>query len=159
MNRIEKKEKRENFEAWVATIDERIFDWFQIISDKKVSLFDYSIDSLDEVEKYLINNYSLEDLKDVKNKIPIDASASYIMKVFSIHWKSHKFTIELEDERNVLFNRPAIITEPELGMAFSPYYFLPSILNLKRVGDLKHVLKTKKRQYIDKYGDAGSHPA
>lgn len=159
MNEWIKKEKQENFDAWIATIDERISDWFQGLSKEDVSLFDYSIDSLDEIERYLIKNYQLENLKDEKNKISIDAAASYIIKVFSIHWKSHKFKIELDDEKNVLFNRPSIITDPEIGMAFSPYYFLPSILNLKRVGDLKHVLKTKWRQYNEKYCDKNSHPA
>lgn len=158
MNMFNKEEKRENFEAWVATIDERILDWFQSLSKEKICLFDYSIDSLDEMEKYLINNYSLEDLRDVKNKISIDAAASYIIKVFSIHWESHEFKIELDDEKNILFNRPSIITVPEIGMAFSPYQILPSTLNLKRVGGFRKILESKKRQYDEKYGDTKTHP-
>lgn len=159
MDKINKQEKRENFDAWIATIDERISDWFQGLSKEEVSLFDYSIDSLDEIEKYLINNYSLEDLRDVKNKISIDAAASYIIKVFSIHWKSHEFRIELDDEKNILFNRPSICTVPEIGMAFSPYQILPSTLNLKRVGGFRKILESKKRQYDEKYGDTENHPA
>ena len=159
MNKFNKAEKRENFEAWIATIDERISDWFQSLSKEEVALFDYSVNSLDEIEKYLINNYSLDDLRDVKNKIPIDAAASYIIKVFSIHWKSHEFKIELDDEKNILFNRPSISTVPEIGMAFSPYQILPSTLNLKRVGGVRKILESKKRQYDEKYGDKKSHPA
>jgi len=149
---LNKKEKQENFEAWLATIDERISDWIQSLSAREATLFDYSVDSLDEIEKYLINIFDLEDLKNEKNKVTIDAAASYILKVFSIHWSSHKFKIELEDEKNILFNRPSICTLPEIGMAFSPYQILPSTLNLKRVGGFRKILESKKKQYLEKYG-------
>lgn len=153
MSKNTKQDNIKIFEAWVATIDERICDWFQTLSPNELERFDYSIESLDDVERYLIENYSLDDFKDVSNRRSIDAIASYMLKVFSQHWKYYKFKIELEDERNILYNRPSIITDPEIGMAFSPYFLLPRILNLKRVGDLQHLLKTKWKQYVEKYGE------
>lgn len=153
MNEVWKKEKRKNFESWVATIDERLIDWFNVLDEGYRTLFDYSVASLDEVEKYLISKYELEDLKESKNKYDIDGAASYIIKVFATHWAKHKFTIELDDERNILFNRPAIITDPAIGMAFSPYRIIPSTLNLKRVGGFRKILEAKRKQYLEKYPD------
>ena len=54
MSKKKIKEKQANFEAWVATLDERIFDWLMKMTDEQKKLFDYSIESLDEVQKYLI---------------------------------------------------------------------------------------------------------
>lgn len=146
-------EKRNNFEAWIERIDERLLDWFLFIDSDYKRLFNYSVDSLDDIEKYLINKYELKDLSDINNKHEIDAIASYIIKVFAINWPKYKFVIELDDEKNLLFNRPAITTDPEIGMAFSPFQILPSTVNLKRVGGFKKILKSKKRQYMEKYGE------
>lgn len=159
MKEVLRKEKRNNFEAWVATIDERLTDWFSKLDPEYETLFDFSIDSLDEIEKYLFSRYELSDLSDSRNKYDIDAAASYIMKVFSIHWENHKYLIELNDERNILFNRPAIITDPCIGMAFSPYQIIPSTLNLKRVGGFRKILESKKKQYIEKYGSSVNQEA
>lgn len=153
MSKNTKQENIKIFEAWVATIDERVYDWFQTLSSIELVKFDYSIDSLDDVERYVIENYNLDDLKDVQYKRPIDAAASYVLKVFSIHWNHHMFKIELDDERNILYNRPAIATDPEIGMAFSPYQIIPSTLNLKRVGGFRKILESKRRQYLEKYGE------
>jgi hypothetical protein len=78
MRKSELKEKKANFEAWVATLDERVFDWLRNMDGEQKKLFDHSIESLDEVEKYLIGKYGLEDLRDERNKFAIDGAASYV---------------------------------------------------------------------------------
>ncbi|MEM6377518.1 MAG: hypothetical protein AAF705_04850, partial [Bacteroidota bacterium] len=82
MNESWKKEKQENFEAWIKTIEDRLQDWYARLSQDYIERFDYSIGSLDEIEKYLIEKYELSDLKNPENKIEIDAIASYVIKVF-----------------------------------------------------------------------------
>jgi len=152
MTKEDKSEKFENFKAWIQTMDERIFDWKQTLGQETKIQFDYSIQSLDNIEIYLTSKYNLEDLKNQENKIEIDACLSYVLEVFRRNLPTNEFFIELEDEKNVLFNRPAINTKPKVGMDFSPYYFLPSIINLKRVGDFKKQFEIKKRKYSEEYG-------
>lgn len=147
-----KKEKRANFEAWIQTLETRLAKWFSMIDPQFAATLDFSPESLDEVEKYLVEKYDLKDLKNPKNKTEIDAAASYILKVFSLNWSNPRYVIELDDEKNILFNRPAIITQPQIGMAFSPYQILPSTINLKRIGGMRKVLESKKRQYAERYG-------
>ncbi len=150
------KEKKENFDAWVALIDDRIEDWFITLSNHLKDKFDYSINSLDEIEKYLIEKFVLDDLRNEMNKKEIDAIASYILKTYKLHWPNGEYVIELEDKKNVLFNRPAIITNPKVGMAFSPFQFLQSTLNLKRIGAFKQMLLYTKNKYIEMYGEGRS---
>lgn len=147
MKNIQKKEKQNNFEAWVATLDERIYDWLCTLNKEQRLLLDFSIDSLDVVERHLINRYKIEDLSNVKFKYSIDGAASYVYKVFKIHLPNYKCITELNNERDVLFNLPAITTEPPVGMPFSPYFYIPSIINLKRVGDFKFQLLNTRRKY------------
>ena len=152
----EKAVKLENFNAWILTIDERIYDWMHYLPKQQVEKFDYSVKSLDEVEIYLIKNYELNDLQDKTNnqiKFEIDAAASYVLKVFQLNWPKTVFTIELDDERNILFNRPAIRLVPPIGMDFSPFGIIPSTLNLKRVGGFRKIYEALEKRYFTEFGD------
>ena len=40
MNKRDITEKQTNFEAWVATLKERIFDWLMKMTDEQKKLFD-----------------------------------------------------------------------------------------------------------------------
>lgn len=152
MNKEAKIQKRINFEAWISTMDERIHDWILTLNKKQKLKFDFSPESLNELEIYLTNKFNLEDLSAQQNKFEIDACMSYVLKVFQTNLETKQFSIELDDDRNVLYNRPSINTKPKVGMDFSPYYFLPSIINLKRVGDFKKQLHLKQSKYNQEYG-------
>jgi len=64
MNREDKNQKRKNFKAWISTMDERIDDWTLTLNQKQRLKFDFSPDSLDEIETYLTNKFNLENLSD-----------------------------------------------------------------------------------------------
>lgn len=153
MNKRDITEKQTNFEAWVATLEERIFDWLMKMTAEQKNLFDYSIESLNEVEKYLISKYQIEDLRDERNKFAIDGAASYIYSVFMKHLPNYQCLIELKDKKSLLYNQPAINTIPRVGVDFSPYFFLPSIIYLKGVGDFRFQLENKIKKYLEEYGD------
>ncbi|MDZ7897701.1 MAG: hypothetical protein U5N85_06690 [Arcicella sp.] len=153
MTKKEIKEKQANFEAWVATLDERIFDWLMKMTKEQKRLFDYSIESLDEVEKYLTGKYELEDLSDGSNKFDIDGAASYVYSVFMKHLPNYQCLIELKDKRSLLFNIPAINTNPRIGVDFSPYFFLLRIINLKRIGDFRFKIEIMIKDFLEEYGD------
>ena len=153
MEKNESNEKMVNFNAWVELIEDRIEDWFATLSKEVKSKFDYSIDSLDEIEKYLIENFELESLNNENNKNEFDAICSYVIKVFKLKWPNSEYVIELNDKSNVLYNRPAVITNPKIGMAFSPFQFLPSIINLKRVGAFRKTFNYTYSKYNETYGE------
>lgn len=152
MKQGELKDMQTDFEAWVATLDERIFDWLQKMNDEQKLIFDYSIASLDEVERYLISKYKLDDIRDERNKYAIDGAASYVYSVFMKQLPNYQCITELKDKKNLLFNLPAINTNPRVGVDFSPYFFLPRIINLKRIGDFRTKLEWMKKTYLGQYG-------
>ncbi|GLR16153.1 hypothetical protein [Portibacter lacus] len=143
IDKSNKSEKLRNFAAWVETLDERIIDWLNNLDTSTKIKMNFSIDSLDEVEKFLIKNFTLDSLNVQSNKYAIDGIASYVLKVFEKHWNPSQYTIELDDPKNILFNRPAIITQPQIGAAFSPYMFISGIINLKRIGILRKNLESR----------------
>ena len=147
------QEKKENFEAWVALIDDRVEDWFMTLPLAQKNKFDYTMDSLDEIQRYMISKFVVDDLRDQRNKMEIDAIASYVMRVFSKHVPNPEFVVELKDERNMLYNLPAIITKPKTSSAFSPYFYFLSIVNLKEVGTFKHALNYMIQNYNDAVGN------
>ncbi|WP_405225708.1 hypothetical protein [Dokdonia sp. Asnod1-B02] len=138
-----KEMKKLNFDAWVDLIDERILDWRNGLNTELKCNLDFSIDSLDLIEKYLFENFTLESIKSTENKLQIDGAASYAIKVFEKHWTNSQYVIELDDKKNVLYNRPAIITNPPKGAAFSPYMFIPAIINLKKTGIFRKNLESR----------------
>jgi len=153
-----KFEKRENFNAWVETIEERILDWEHSLGEGIRSKLDYSIGSLDEIEKYLVNRFKLQDLENDQNRWEIDAIASYVMKVFEKNWSSWKYVLELDDDQSILFNKPAIITQPQIGTAFSPYMFIRAIINTGRIGVFRKNLESRKHK-LDLLEHGNDHPA
>ena len=123
------------------------------MTDEQKKLFDYSLESLDEVQKYLIGKYELEDLRDDNNKFDIDGAASYVYSVFMKHLPNYQCLIELKDKKSLLYNQPAINTIPRVGVDFSTYFFLPRIINLKRIGDFRFQLENKIKKFLEEYGD------
>ncbi len=148
-----KAEKLDNFNSWIETLENRVFIWLDSLPEKSKAYFNFSIESLDEVERYLISKYELNDLQDVSSKSDIDGSLSYVIKVFEENWPNTKYVIELDDEKNILFNIPAIVTQPQIGAAFSPFMFVRGILNLKRTGIFRKNLESRLKQYVTKYGE------
>ena len=78
MNNSWKKEKRENLEAWVTTMDERLIDWFFVLGPDVKTIFDYSIKSLEDVEGFLIKNYTIDDIPIEAKRLELDGAVSYI---------------------------------------------------------------------------------
>lgn len=131
------------FQAWVEMMPERIDSWLSELPEEKRSFFDYSIESLDRVEDYLISRFTLEDLKDQSRKFEFDAVVCYTLKVFEKHWTRSEFRIELEDKSNILYKVPAIRKIPAEGADFSPYMMFPPIINTQRREVLKRNLVSR----------------
>jgi hypothetical protein len=105
MSKNETRPLQSNFEAWVATIDERIFDWLMKMGDEEKKLFDYSPSSLDEVERYLIGKYTIEDLRNEHHKFSIDGAASYVYCIFMKNLPNYQCLIEFNDDRDNYLSR------------------------------------------------------
>jgi len=108
MNTIEKKEV---FDIWLANIDERISDWKNLVlKDAQYLVFDYTQESLKEMEKFLLTNYTFNSLEDENFYKDLDACVSYIGETMRKILPGSKWHIYLEDDSNVDFGLPCILT-------------------------------------------------
>jgi hypothetical protein len=141
MTKKEKEEKLENFKTWITFIDDRVNDWKKEIPEDIVKQLDWSLESLHEVERYILNNYTREHILNQENKKAIDALASYIGETFRLHLPNARWNLELDDKRNIDFNTPTIVTNPPAGAPISPFPMILRILNDKSGGVLRRIFE------------------
>jgi len=108
MTKKEKEEKLENFRTWVTFIDDRVNDWKKKLPEDIAKQFDWSLKSLDQMEQYILSNYTCENVLLQENKEAIDAMASYIGETFRLNLPNARWNLELDDKRNIDFNIPTV---------------------------------------------------
>ena len=122
----EKNRRREDFIEWITFLPDRVIEFKKFIPKEISDRLDESPQSLKVIEKYIIGNYSVEELKNPDNKSTTDGFASYIGYVFQKNLPHAKWSIELEDKSDYAFALPVISNEKLVP--FSPFHMLPSLL-------------------------------
>ncbi len=92
INEIQGNEERYN---WWLTIMPDTLMYLSTLPREIRKKLDYSVDSLDVIEKYLMENYELAEMKLPENKLAIDLFARYIGETFrknltDIIWEMEK---------------------------------------------------------------------
>jgi hypothetical protein len=128
MNEKDKQEKKDNFMEWVTFIDDRVEKWKRNIPNGLSQELNWKVESLDKLENYILKKFTKEKIISAENKEEVDAMASYIGETFRVNLPNAKWSIELDDERNIFFNKPTIVT-PTPGAAISPFNLLLRIFN------------------------------
>jgi hypothetical protein len=103
--------QEEDFEWWITMIPDRIEELKQSLPQEISSRLDSSIDSLNVVEKYLIENYTIDTLRSPQNASLYDGFARYIGHTFKRNVKDAYWAIELEDKTDVFYNLPTLIVK------------------------------------------------
>ena len=147
MTKKEKEEKLENFQTWVTFIDDRVNDWKKKLPENIAKQFDWSLKSLDEIEQYILSNYTRENVLLQENKEAIDAMASYIGETFRLNLPNARWNLELDDKRNIDFNVPTVVTIPQAGAPINPFPMILLILNDKSGSILKEIFEGTKSVY------------
>jgi hypothetical protein len=127
MNGHTKDEKSENFIEWVTFIDDRVEKWKRNITKKLANELNWKVDSLEKIERYILENFTKESIIKSESKGAVDAMASYIGETFRLNLPNAKWFIELDDEHNIYYNKPTIVTQ--VGSAISPFNLVLRILN------------------------------
>lgn len=134
MNKVELEDK---FNWWITCIPDKIYflkDYFQ-----KVNIdLDYSLNSLDELENYVVNTFSIQDLLTNYTDL-YDAVASYLGCVYKININISKWYIELDDTKYAYFNKPELIVEKLTR--FQPHSYIDVAIDRKRLNIWSSVIK------------------
>jgi len=131
----------ENYVWWLTIMPDVLLRLAELPKALRESL-DYSISSLDAIEKYLMENYSFEEMKDVKNKYARDLFARYIGETFRKNLENCYWTIDLEDRKNVFYGLPVLIVKEKQNVApISPYFLVIALLDRQKGNFLSSILK------------------
>jgi len=108
MTREEKIKREENFEWWITSLSDKIIELNNIVPIETVKYLDGSFKSLDIIENYIIENYTIEYLKSKKGKIVLDNLASYLASTIHNLIPNMKWHIELEDKSDLYYCLPVL---------------------------------------------------
>lgn len=140
MTEEEKEDKKAVFMEWTTFIEDRVNSWLESANPEIREYLDYSPESLERVEQYLLNNYHKETLAMQENKIPIDALVSYYGETLRRNIPGSTWYIELDDDTSVDFSSPAV--RAPIGPLLGLYWLLKRVF-AKNSGDFLYSLYQK----------------
>lgn len=149
--------KEEQFEWWITSIDEKVSNLKKKLPVEIKDNLDKSIDSIDVIENFLIQNYNSTD-KKIDFEL-WDQIASYIGAVYKLNLEKSRWFIELEDEANIFYNKPGL--QINSNIYFYPHSYVTAAID-RRIGNfISHVTKNhrcrqksfhKKKKAVQRFG-------
>ena len=118
---------RENFEEWIILIPFKM-EYFTDSFAKESNLkLDYSIESLDEIENWILTNYS--EIKDL------------IGETFRKHIGGEWF-IDLKNKKNAYYSMPVLTSHDYIGESYiAPMTFATACINRKKGNYISTIMK------------------
>ncbi len=108
MYNIHKIERKENFEWWITSLPDQIQELKNNVPFEISNGLDESLKSLDIIENYIIENYTIEFLKSESGKNILNNLASYIAATINGLIPKLKWYIEVEDESDIYYCLPVL---------------------------------------------------
>lgn len=146
MKSMEIEKKKEDFEWWITSLPDRIEELKESLPESISCKLDYSIESLNVIEDYVIDNYTAEYLESDKGKDTLNLLASYIGTTLKKLLPDTSWYIELEDEDDIYYCLPTLSS---LNSASISPYMLPITISLRKKGDfLFKIVKNRLRPKV-----------
>ncbi len=152
-----KEERYETFIEWTTFTEDRINEWKKSVPKEIASKLDWTPESLLIVEKYLLDNYSVEYQNSKEKRPALDAIVSYVGDLIRRSIPETIWKIELEDETNIFYNLPYLVFK--LGVPLSPHSLVQDAL-VEKTGSVlmeRYSQRYKKWQqykaYLNSKGD------
>ncbi|UHO40356.1 hypothetical protein H5J24_10460 [Chryseobacterium capnotolerans] len=130
----------EDFEEWIFALSDKEEEFKEIFKNENNIDLDYSIDSLDYVEKWLLEKFKTkENLLAEENKEIFDLIVSYIGGVFRRNLEG-KWEIDLKNEKNAYYRLPVIVNE-QVPSPVSPHTLITASFSRNKGNFISTVLK------------------
>jgi hypothetical protein len=132
---------RDLFEYWLIDMDDAIERVLERLPRDVAEKMDYSANSLDAIERYLLDKYgnSKEALKKSEAQL-IDAMARYVGEVFRKKLGG-KWDIELNDKDNVFYDIPQLVGMKNQTTQIAPLTLVTSSLSRREENHIRRVLE------------------
>lgn len=137
MKNRKKEVLEEIFNWWITFIPDKIFALEEKLPENLKDKLDFSVASLEILEKYLLENYTLEGM--MQDEEMWDYCASYIGYTYKKNIFKAEWHIDLNDKNNIFYNMPCLHI-PNL-MSFVPHSYVTALLSKKENNLLSSTVK------------------
>ncbi len=119
------------YDFWLTSITDKINALKQRLPQAISNKLDNSINSVDVLEKYLMELYSTEMMIEEKNSGLLDELASYIGNIAEKEMPGCHWTINLNDAKDIDFGFP-VLKFKDSRASFNPFTYITMALDRKR---------------------------
>lgn len=123
-----RQENEDQFDWWITCIPDKIIALKKNLPEEISIRLDCSIQSLDVLEKFLLDNFSIDDLQ--RDKELWDRCASYVARTYKKNIANSEWYIELDDDKNVFYNKPSLRVVDKFN--FVPHSYVTAALDRKQ---------------------------
>jgi hypothetical protein len=116
--------------------------WLNIMHDEMARLcilprkvreqLDFSLASLDVIEQYILDNYTLEEMKDKRNRFARDLFARYIGETIRKNMPERYWYFETENPQSPYYGIPLLMTLHAGGTPMTPTIWLMTMIEQKQ---------------------------
>jgi hypothetical protein len=136
-----KEEARETFEDWEFVMDDALRDFYKKLPEELSDSLDYSSESLELLENYIIQHFTAESIEDPQNMYWLDGFARYVGEAFKENLKGARWDINLEHEDEIFFSLPLIIGARNQVSAYCPHMEVVTALHRKKGNFIRTLLE------------------
>ena len=131
---------KENFEEWIILIDSKMEYFTDTFAKENNLKLDYSIESLDGIENWILTNYS--EIKDlIGDAKTLDYLTVYIGETFRKYIGGEWF-IDLKNKKNAYYSMPVLISPDYIGEVYkAPMTYATACINRKKGNYISTILK------------------
>ena len=131
---------KENFEEWIILIDSKMEYFTDAFAGENNLKLDYSIESLDEIENWILTNY--REIKDlIGDAKTLDYLTVYIGETFRKHIGGEWF-IDLKNKKNAYYSMPVLTSPDYIGEVYkAPMTYATACINRKKGDYISTILK------------------
>ncbi len=138
---------RDDFECWLIEMDSAISRFSSLFPSAQRSQLDFSRQSLDFVERWLLNKYPshLELLKTSESEV-LDGTSQYIGEVFRKYIGGH-WDIELDNPKDAFYAIPKLTGFGSKSSPISPVTMATALLSRRTGNYLLGILENLEKRY------------
>jgi hypothetical protein len=135
--------KEENYAWWLNIMPDEM-PRLNLLPKKIREQLDFSLVSLDVIERYILDNYTLEEMKDRRNKFARDLFVRYIGETLRKNVADLYWSFDAENEKGPYYGIPVLMHFNTTQTPMTPTTWIVSLIEKQEGGFLRSRLKPAK---------------
>jgi hypothetical protein len=138
--------KEDNYTWWLNIMPDEM-PRLSILPKEVRMRLDYSPGSLDVLETYIRTNYTMDEMKDRRNKFARDLFARYIGETLRKNGSELYWSFETEDDQSPFYGIPVLLTlgQEDQVPPMTPTIWVMTLIERSDGGFLRAQLRTEKK--------------